>query len=119
MKTIALILAIFLGHINPILPVPGTQTAGYVNIGSVSASVLNFVDTTNCKPNLTCSYEVTAFNAVGESQPSNIITVTWSATNTKTTLTWAASTGGGVPAGYNIYFLAAPAAPTGLTGIVN
>jgi len=106
--------------INPVLPVPpSNQTPGFANIGSTAANVLTFVDSTNCKPSTSCSYEVTAFNTAGESQPSNIVNVTWSATNTKTTLTWLAPTSGGTPTGYNVYFLAAPGAPSSLSGTVN
>lgn len=103
----------------PILPLIGAQTAGFVSIGSVAAGVTSFVDSSNCKDGLTCDYEVTAFNAVGESGPSNIVALTFPATGTHTaTISWTPATTGGAPAGYNIYFLAGPAPPTA-TGTVN
>lgn len=103
--------------INPVVPiVPSTATAGFVNIGNVAFGTNTFTDTTNCKPSTTCSYEVTAFNSSNESAPSNIVTVTWGASNKGTILAWTPATAGGTPTGYNIYFLAGPGAPTGLTG---
>jgi hypothetical protein len=115
------ILVLLVASLHPVLPAfsPAAQTPGFVNIGTVAFGTNTFTDSTNCKPSTTCAYELTSFNAAGESGPSNIVTVTWGSSNKSTTLTWTPPATGGTPTGYNVYFLAAPSAPTGLTGTVN
>ncbi len=52
-----------------------TNSGAYVSIGTVAANVTAFSDTTTIAGTV-YSYRVVAFNAIGDSPPSNIVTVT-------------------------------------------
>jgi hypothetical protein len=75
--------------------------AGYTKIGS---SVTTTYTDSTVADGLTYSYEVTAFNAAGESTPTPMGNGTIPATGTHTaTVTWTAGSGGSPAAGYNVY----------------
>lgn len=92
--------------------------SGYTKVGSVAFGTNSYADTTVTRGD-TYDYAVTAYNAAGESGPSNVVTVTDPTTGTGTptvTLGWTPATSGGTPTGYNVYrfLVQVPGPPTSL-----
>jgi hypothetical protein len=82
--------------------------AGYSPLNTSPIAGTTATDTA-CADSQKCFYYVTAVNAIGESAPSNIVSVIIPATGTHTvTVSWTASTGA---TSYNVYKGTAPLPP--------
>jgi len=106
---------------------PAQVTTGFTLLASTDATTTTYTDTT-CAAGSTCSYEVTAFDAAGQSAPASVaagITCAIAGVSCvsatpgpmgQVVLSWTPGTGGAAPTGYNVYTAARPPlAPTGLT----
>jgi hypothetical protein len=101
----------------------GQATSGYTLLTSVTAPTVTYTDTT-CPATSTCSYEVTAVDAQGQSIPGWTGTTAGSGSQSVSAvpgpkgnivLTWVGPTTGTPPTSYDIYTAArVPNPPTGV-----
>ncbi len=93
-------------------------SAGFTKIASVTTGT-SYTDA-SCPDGATCAYEVTAYDAAGESAPAGPVSAAVPATGTHTVaLSWTAGAGGGTPTGYNVYQQQSPVPPTGFKAVIN
>lgn len=96
-------------------------SAGFTLLATVPSTQTQYTDTT-CPIGQSCSYQITAANAAGESGPTNTmaLTVLGVPPVTQAKFSWTPGVGGAAPTQFKIYTGArAPNPPTGLVGVSN